>query len=384
MTPAMLQDYGRCGTKSSGQEAFRMGQGPRKKCTSAKPKADLLHTQGVSKSSVKQNSRALLCIPSWEELPTCTYSEPSHAHLPKGLLDLLKCCEEGSPSTSLGLCPVPRFFMLQWIDLLQCLYCEEHQCIAAGDHIWQHIARKHKGSYPKITKDRVLRGFLGHIRQCYPIIVSQLTTELKNNLPDSLPQPLSSALVIQRYKCPVQGCAIWRGINTGKGSGNDELMRHINDAHKLSGDEYESALFIEPQWTQQLNFGLIKKAGSSAIVIVPHDPQPDNSAFPLLTPAIAAGPAEPWTMELGWGEELKDIANVLCMSKEDTITKLRDLVELPSQGTVRKARNKVLRLVEQGLWMLNKLNMLYFSDVIRWISAKHCSFQLLFGDGRFV
>ncbi|KAN0141542.1 hypothetical protein V8E53_000004, partial [Lactarius tabidus] len=357
----------------------RMRQQPKKKKALEKQKANLLQTQGVLKSLYNKN-RTLLKITPWAALPSCSYSKPSHPRLPKELVDFLKHCEEAPISVGSEFCPVPAFFSLQWIESLQCFYCKMHKCLVFGDYIWKHIARSHQGKFSGISRTNVLEGFLGHIQKCYPTIVSQLTEILKNHLPDSLPQPLSSLPIIQRYKCTVQECTTWSTVNVSKGAANANHIKHIK-THKISGEIYKSAASIEPQWTQLLKFGLMTCSGSSVIVIVPHN-QSDNSAFPILTSAIIAGAAETWAIELGWDEELNCIANALCMPTKDTISKLKDLVELPSQDRVLQAEGNIFKLIEQGLRVLNRLNIQYFSDMISWIEAKHYSFQQLFGNDR--
>jgi hypothetical protein len=315
--------------------------------------------------------------------PPCSYDEPSHDHLPEGLVKLLKHCQEASRSSSSHLCPVPGFFGFQWVDALLCLYCETHQCLVSGEHIWPHISRRHKGNWPKITRFDVLVGFLGHIQQCHPRIIRQSTADLKNTLPDQLPQQLPSAAVVERYKCPVQSCSMWSAVNKGKGANNTEHMRHIR-THSLPGAEYTSASCIEPQWTQSLQIGEITRKGSSIIFIVPQEPESCHSAFPIPKPTTAASPAETWATELGWDDELQRIASVLGGLKEDTVVKLRDLVELPSRDRVLKAKSDVFKFVEQGLWKSNRLNIRYFADVISWIAGKNSSFRFLFGHDRSV
>lgn len=358
---------------------------PRKKTTSRKPKAILLCAKGVSKTLSKHNSRALSRwqVPSWELLPTCSYDEPSHNHLPEGLVKLLKHCQEASHSSSSHLCPVPGFFGFQWIDTLLCLYCETHQCLVSGEHTWHHISRRHQGNWPKITRFDVMVGFLGHIQQCYPRIIQQSTADLKITLPDRLPQRLPSAVVVQRYKCPVQSCSTWSAINKGKGADNAEHRKHIR-THSLPGAQYASASCIEPQSTQSLQIGEITRKGSSIIFIVPHEPESHHSAFPIPKSTTAASPAETWATELGWDDELQRIASVLGRLKEDAVGKLRDLVELPSRDRVLKAQSDVFKFVEQGLWKSNRLNIRYFTDVISWIAGKNSSFRFLFGHDRSV
>lgn len=327
----------------------------------------------------------MLQSPTWDALPDCTFSKPSHDHLPEALKDLLKCCEEASCSDDLVLCPVPEFFLLEWIEALQCFYCKVHQILVSGAHLWTHIGKKHKGNWPKITRSAVLAGFLGHIQKCYPRIVSQLTMELKATLCDigTLEEPLSSAPVDQRYKCPVQDCTTWSMINKGKGAANAEHIRHIR-THFLSGDSYMSASSVEPQWTQRLTFGEAKKEGYSVVFIVPHDSVSDTSTFPIPTSTVAAGPAESWPIELGWDNELQWIGDILGMSKKVTIAKLQDLVELPSLDRASRAKCESSKQVEKGLCILNRLSLRYFSDVVGWIAEKHGSFQLLFGPDGYV
>ncbi|KIL56589.1 hypothetical protein M378DRAFT_16983 [Amanita muscaria Koide BX008] len=396
MTPFSLQHYKKCDiealdclalTQSSRtqnaqwHQKKRTSRKPQKKCTTRKPKAILLGNKGVSKASSKHNSRALSQAPSWELLPACSYNEPSHNHLPEGLVKLLKHCQETSRSSSSHLCPVPGFFGFQWIDTLSCLYCEMHQCLVSGEHIWPHISRRHKGNWPKITRFDVLVGFLGHIQQCHPRIIRQSTADLKNTLPDQLPQLLPSTAVVQRYKCPVQSCTTWIAVNKGKGGGKAEYMRHIR-THSLPGAQYISASCIEPHWTQSLQIGEITRKGSSIVFIVPQELESCHSAFPIPKLTTAASPAETWATELGWDDELQRIASVLGGLKEDAVAKLRDLVELPSRDRVLRAKSDVFKFVEQGLWKLNQLNIRYFADVISWIAGKHSSFRFLFGHDR--
>lgn len=355
------------------------------------PKAILLQTQAESKKRLHNQNRKLNQIPSWNSLPSCTYSEPSHCHLPEKLMSLLHDCEQASLSVESVSCPVPEFFGFQWIQSLQCFYCETDTCLLFGDHIWKHIARSHNQKFSKIRKYDVLFGFLGHISQCYPKIVSQNTETLKSQLPDSLPQSLPSLPVIQRYKCSREGCTTWSAANESerrKGALNAGHIKHIKSHEGLTKEEYKLGASMKPQWTQILTFGLINGPRSSVVVIVPHDLEPslepDKSVFPILTSAATEGAVETWAMELGWEEELKYISGVLHTSMEDTISKLKDLVDLPSQDRVLRAEGNVLKLIEKGLWVLNKLNIQYFSDVIRWIEAKHSSFQRIFGNERFV
>lgn len=221
MSPFILQHYKKCDvealdrlalTQSSGAQdvqwpqkecASRKPQKERasrksqKKCTSRRPKAILLRDKGVSKASSKYKSRGLSQVPSWESLPMCSYDKPSHDHLPEGLVKLLKHCQEASHLSTFCHCPVPGFFKFQWINSLLCLYCEMHQCLVSGEHIWPHISRRHKGTWPKITRFDVLVGFLGHIQKCHPSIICQSTANLKNTFPDQLPQQLPSAAVVQ-------------------------------------------------------------------------------------------------------------------------------------------------------------------------------------------
>lgn len=350
-------------------------------------KADLLQTTGVPKTLVKQHARALDQMPPWDSLPICTHSKPNHDHLPKALHELLKRCEATSHHVDSDPCPVPGFFKLNWSDSLKCLYCERHQCLVPGEQIWTHLSRRHAGSWPNITRSTVLVGFLGHIRQCYPVIPYQHIGDVKNKLPDFLQEPLSSIPVIRQYKCPAPGCTKWCSINKNKGRANLEYKKHIRShrrSNELSGSGYTSALSVESQWTQKINFGLINRPGCYAIVIVPHDPGSDTSDFPVLMPTVAQGLEEPWTVELGWDDELKRIADVLGVPKAGAVAKLRDLVGLPSRDRILQANNEVLQLVEKGLWASNNLNIRYFVDVISWIAEKHGSFRLLFGYDGFV
>jgi hypothetical protein len=150
----------------------------------------------AQKASNEYRALALSQIPSWETLPTCSYDEPSHPHLPEDLTKLLKQCQEASCSSTSHLCPVPEFFGFQWIDALRCLYCEMHTSLVSGEHIWPHVSRLHKGSWPNITWSSILVAFLGHIQQCYPSVVGQSTADLKSTLPARLPLPLPLAPII--------------------------------------------------------------------------------------------------------------------------------------------------------------------------------------------
>lgn len=138
-----------------------------------------------------------------------------------------------------------------------------------------------------------------------------------------------------------------------------EYKKHIRSHqghNELSRSEYASALMVESQWTQRIKFGLVNRPGCYAIIIVPHDPRSDTSDFPILMPTIAQGLEEPWTVELGWDDKLKCIADVLGVPKMGAVAKLWDLVELPSQDRTLQVNNEVLQLVEKGLWASNNLN----------------------------
>ena len=310
-------------------------------------------TPGASNTLAKNPSRALLRIPSWDSLPICTYSERNHNHLPELLCDLMKRCEEGSHSGGSNLCPVPGFFALHWTEF-ECLYCEVHRCIVPGEHIWSHVSRRHKGAWKGITKSTVLEGFLGHIQRCYPAIVSQLTKNVKKSLPDRLQAPLPFAPVSQRYRCSVPGCNTWS-------SPNSEHKKHLRSCHELSGAEYVSAESIDPQWTQRIGFCEVNKTGSRVVFIVPHHPDSDSPAFPLRPPTLAEHPRESsWTITLGWDVELTRISKALGVSETSAIATLRDLVDLPSQHRISGAKTDALRLVEKGLWVLNKLSLRTF------------------------
>lgn len=219
MTLSMRQFYKKCDPKKA--------QLPKKKCASINPKAILLQAQSVSKAPSKHNARALSQMPTWESLPLCSHGRPSHKNLPENLTTLLRDCQETPHSSTSYSCPVLAFFDFQWIDPLLCVYCKMHHCLVLGEHIWTHISRRHKGSWPGIMRSNVLVGFLGHIRKCHPSITSQSTTDLKTTLPDQLKQPLPSTPVVQRYKCPVKKCGVWSTINKGKGADNSEHLRHI-------------------------------------------------------------------------------------------------------------------------------------------------------------
>jgi len=185
MTPSRRQLYQRLGGEIETPKSLTPTQ------SSGAPKA--LHDQ---KALNKHQARALSQAPSWESLPTCSYDEPSHPHLPEDLTKLLKQCQEASHSSTSHLCPVPGFLGFQWIDALQCLYCETHTSLVSGEHIWPHFSSLHKGTWPNITRSNVLVGFLGHIQQCYPSVRCQSTADLKSTLPAQLPLPLPLAPII--------------------------------------------------------------------------------------------------------------------------------------------------------------------------------------------
>ena len=161
---------------------------------------------------------------------------------------------------------------------------------------------------------------------------------------------------------------------------NSELIRHLRMCHKkLSGAEYTSATSIDPQWTQKIMFREVNRAGSNTVFIVPHHPVSDTPVFPLYPLTLAEHPGEPsWATTLGWDVELTQISKVLCILEKSAIATLQDLVDLPSQHQIFGAKTDILRLVERGVWVLNKLSLWYFLDVINWIVEKHYSFRLLF------
>lgn len=383
MTPAMRREYG-LEASPDRRTTLTQALGFRSETQPKRAEADPVqaapgasNTSPVAKCS---SSRALDRKRSWGSMPVCTYSEPNHNRLPELLRNLLKRCEEGSHSDGSSLCPVPGFFKLRWTEL-ECFYCEVHGCFVFGEHARSHISRKHSGAWNGITRDKVLDGFLGHIKRCYPAVVSQLTKDVKKRLPDRLQAPLPFALIQQRYMCSVPGCKTWY-LETGNATPNSELIRHLRKCHKLSGAEYASAASIDPEWTQKIKFGEINKAGSDAVFIVPHHPVSNTPAFPLRPPTLAGRPGESsWTITLGWDVELTRISRVLDVPEKSAIATLRDLVDLPSRHRISGAKTDTFRLVEKGLWVLNKLSLRYFSDVISWIAEKHYSFRLLF---RFV
>jgi hypothetical protein len=394
MSPSRLRLYKKVDPVRIGKLLqFASSSSGKKKSTSRKPKAALLgrlthKPEGPPRGHDKVQ---LHKAPHWDSLPPCRSDNTPHSSLPPEFLDKLKSCQEtpvidsSSPS-----CPLLAFFGLQWITVLRCLYCTDHTCFLAGDHIWAHLAFRHSGSFPGIRRAEVLKAFLAHVKDCLPLVETQSADDLKATFPRELLQPLDNIPVREQVECPVQGCSTWTTLKTGRarGGGDGAYKSHLKShlkSRSLSGDGYERACQTKPQLTQSVRVPSSKTNVQWHIVfILPPSSEPKSRKFPsrINGPVISASSGEKWLKLLGWDEELLRISKALRMPKSGAIKMLQELVAPPRKDTILSRDSPTAKAVEYGLYRSNRLNIQYFTDMIDWISPKQTSFRLLFSHDK--
>lgn len=401
LSPSKLAQYKRImyprANKSIGEQLLKTGAkrpSPRKITSQTRTgKAALIakspsHRKHTQKSTVVSgaigHSGRHNKQPPWSILPCCKYGDLSHKCIPDNMVALLRQCQEVQESQMEQInCPALAFFGLTWVSALQCLFCPKHEAIVPGNHVWDHLYTRHSGRFPGIGRDKVLVGFLGHVKVCHPSIVDQSAQDIISTLPHKLPEDLPSIPIAQRYQCSANlECKQWISTTKSKGAVDSEYRKHLKKDHVLNVDDYILALKSQPQWTQKV---MIHQGMNSPYVYFIASQVGDSGREGQRVPQpLAAPPSERWPIELGWEAELQRISGILLQSREDTIAYLQDLVALPSRDRVFRCTDNILKAIELGLWKSNAANISYFKDVINWISTKHSSFRFLFSHDRYV
>jgi hypothetical protein len=242
---------------------------------------------------------------------------------------------------------------------------------------------------PGMTRYRFLTASAFHLAECYPDIRNQTHQKLKHLLPTLLQEPIalkedSNTLQI-RYKCPLIDCAIWVAMNKGRGGPETELQRHVKTHNKVLENDFPS---VTPQWTQLVGVGRgiggkgHTENGSNHYFTFPdtfRSPIESTNEPGFLTIDHTAPSTDTWAASLGWDAYIDQLTPSFG-SREKAVEKLRDLVALPSARHVSAAVGLV-KILEHGLLISNKLNMSYLEDAAIWVSLADSSFSAHFAHG---
>ncbi|KAH8977087.1 hypothetical protein EDB83DRAFT_2642345 [Lactarius deliciosus] len=332
-------------------------------------------TQTLSKVHAK-GVRVLDKPFSWDDI--MSWDSNNCPELPSGLRALFGVCDDQrSTSTAPHTCQCPEAFRLQWYEEVGCLLCMQHMKLIPGDYVWKHLSRFHPQKYTGVFRATVFKAALSHIVGCYPQIKNQTTIDVKNSLPMQLSTPLPLACeLVMRYKCPVTGCPQWTHQNKGRGAPEAEHNRHLK-TH--STQELASCRLAVAQPTQMVDIGAGRTkanelTGKTHCFTFPIPSQtqsllatPRQSLFPVdhVTPST-----QNWAVSLGWEDYIATLAHQLG-GHQKAVTKLRDLVTLPSKRRLEQTTNTVMKTLERGLLLSNSLNQTYMKDGVKWVDDKH-------------
>jgi len=315
--------------------------------------------------------------------------------IPVDLKASIKCCDQTKVTRShTDPCPVLSLlsnFGVRWDRILKCIYCINHSRLIPGDDFRYHFGRTSHDSMaiPGTTKYIFLTASVFHLIECYPDIQNQNHDKLKRSLPTLLQEPIalkedSLGTPQMRYKCPHIMCEIWVAMNKGKGAPETELRRHVKTHKKILEQDFPCVL---PQWTQLVGVGRgigkgYNERGSNHYFTFPDTFQPSvenvNQPIPF-TVNLAAPSTDTWAASLGW-EAYVDEITPRFGSRQKAMEKLHDLVTLPSPHHVSVSVGPV-KILEHGLLVSNKLNLLYLEDAAIWVSLAPRSFRAHFAHG---
>jgi hypothetical protein len=308
-------------------------------------------------------------------------------NLPQSLVDLIKHCGETKHARpDIESCPVLGLFELTWIAALGSIACLKHNRIIPGNDILNHL-KAHPGSYPGSVRRNVFMAAIFHVVNCHPTIKRQSTMTIKCALPAQLPEPLPFCrnTIKQRFKCPIGGCDAWAPINSSKGRDTADIIRHLK-VHTNASINSESLL---PKWTQLVEIGTGRhtKGGAIHYFTFPATFNPFLEGSPASMPSFmtvdqAAPSTDIWAAEIGW-EEYLDRLSLKSGSRSKIVTKLLDLVSLPSKARVSACTGPT-KLLEQGLLASNKLNLAYLQDGVTWVSLMHPTIRARFAHSVYV
>jgi hypothetical protein len=170
-------------------------------------------------------------------------------------------------------------------------------------------------------------------------------------------------------------------------------VKHIKNAHNLNSKEYETAIQVQPQWTEMVQIAGGKsrkgKGGDIHWFLLPYYAPNYDGARPESGPGVfeanpAASASELWPMQAGWCDELERISKCLGLPLTEVIIKLQDLVQPPSLSLLRKYDDELNQSIEKGLLQSNRLNLPYFSEGVHWVGERFGAFGYLFPDNRYV
>lgn len=315
---------------------------------------------------------------SWDDITS--WNSDSCSNLPSELMTLFKACSDkrsmASAPSPPPSCLCPLSFGLEWNEDISCFLCTQHSRLIPGDYIWQHLSKAHKQKYVGITRATVFKAALSHIMGCYPLIKNQSTTHVKGGLPAQLatPLPLPACELTMRYKCPVMSCPKWIHKNKGRGSPEAEYNRHMT-CHTAAKENTSCHLAIA-QWTQLVDIGagrskLNKLSGDTHCFTFPSISQTLPVSTSLFATVDHTAPStQSWAVSLGWEEYVKSLALQLG-SRQKAVTKLQDLVALPSKKRILKITNSTMMALEEGLLLSNKLNQTYMKAGVKWVNDNH-------------
>ena len=245
-------------------------------------------------------------------------------------------CSCLTPSSPKARCTVLGFFQLLFLQSCNAIFCPLHNCIIPPSKLERHLCKAHK-EWTSPQKSIESRNMALHIATTCGLDTSQEADDVVAQLPDELEEPPVSKGICRRYQCPF--CRSWLGENTGPGTPERYLRKHVKEHHsdKMDIDVGES------QWTYRV---AIYSEGSTHVFMLPDEWTPEDfgddrdsnldvSIPPLSTlsthpdqSSIATAVVQDWPVRLGWelyaseikaGAHIKELKKLigLCKSRKD-------------------------------------------------------------------
>jgi len=262
-------------------------------------------------------------------------------------------CSCHTPSSYETRCTVLGFFRLSFFQSWNAIFCPLHNCIIPASKLERHLHKAHQ-EWTSPIKAEESRKMAQHIATTCGLGTRQKAEDILAQLPEELEDPPVSKGIYLCYRCPL--CASWHAHNTGAGSPDRYLRRHLKEHSHDNGMDLDVG---EPRWTYRVK---IYPQDSTHVFILPEDfsgtsgdssseasipPRPSLSTNPD-RPSEAISTTQDWPLLLGWE------AYSIEIQAGAYVNKLRELI-----GRCGSIKNGQTSFLEKGLFYVRCFSIKY-------------------------